>query len=155
MTISSLVRRASSSARLPFGVVACLALLVQQWLVPLHLVLHEHGSRLADEMASSTRAHASAAEEHPHHHPHRPSKPDGDAHEGDHRPHPAEDHLDEVSPALVAPGLSGPIAALLSTTHQPSITPESPVGVVFCEIRSPRDPPPKTAPSPRAPPFVA
>lgn len=115
------------------GVVA-VCLLLHHVAVPLHLGLYEHGS---------THAHD---QDHGHAHAH----PDGE-----HAPHPAEDHLEDLPGPAVPPSASTVVLA------PPPVDAELPARVLLVARvsglprRSPRPPPPRAHAPPRAPPLLS
>ena len=146
--------RSTRSIRLRWlqGALACLAFLLPQWVVPLHLVHHDHvlpaaGDRHVHSHGGTTHgAHEHELEVHGH-----VDMPLA----GHHHPHPEGDHLDQqADPALPTVQIDGLVALPLETLQ--ALVPAAPAGRCSPDPRhEPRPPPGLAASVPRAPPIVA
>ena len=125
---------------------AVLCLLLQQVLVPLHLVLHDHVG-FSEEGSGVGHTHAA----HSHGHGHADS---AHAAGDDHVPHPASDHLEDFEdPVLTAWGWTGAMAVLQESDGSYEADGARVERLRWVE-RAPRAPPDRRGAPPRAPPVA-
>ena len=146
------------------AVLACVCLVAQPLLVPIHLLVEDHTYGEVAALPAPVHHHHhdhshghghSHSHAHSHAHPHTPAppvEPDG----GDpHPPHPAEDHF-----CCQAPSFTGPNP---SEQRQLAIADELPIGTpdamlsqpaTFRDTGGPQRPPPRPPAQPRAPPAI-
>lgn len=132
---------------------ACVCFVVQQFLFPLHLALHDHVS--SGELGEHARSHAESSHGDDARHGHELARTD-DANEDaseDHQPHPIEDHQELLAEPAVLPTLVQ--TAIAPASLGPGLhvfDPPAQAQSQFEELGV-RAPPPRTA-APRAPPIV-
>lgn len=133
------------------GALGCVCLVLQQVLVSLHLVLSCHvlSGDLTEHVHSyAGDSHASAEHRHSQEHSRHDDSDD------DHRPHPIEDHLEQLGGPAVPPTLLHVAIALAPAAHEVVVL-DPPTREHPCfEDCAPRPPPPTQAAAPRAPPIV-
>lgn len=138
------------------GVLVCACMVLQQWLVPLHLSMHEHTVVFghSEHVAEVRDAHHSHSAHGTDHH-HEVAGEESTGPVDKHPPHPSDDHEDQQLEPFVP---SGPTVLVLAAFA------EGPGELNFCspvrghvnfEQRAPRAPPPRRACASRAPPASA
>jgi len=144
------------------GALVCGGFLLQQLVVPLHLILNDHhvaGGAHAHGEHGHLAAHANGAHAHDHARPHLHAHL---AHEGAdrvgaagrHAPHSIEDHLDQLPDPVVLPHGPRPVSAPALAWTSP-VPPARPLlGRLVLPERSPRAPPPRRSAPTRAPPVT-
>ncbi len=140
------------------GVIACACFVLQQFLVPLHLALHDHFAPYEDvETAVSAAFGGGHGHAHPHGHGHGHAHEHGERNDGaesdDHHPHPVEDHLAQLAPAVVTTLVHVAVAMPPAQTGLPSH--ELAAGVRPAEEEHGGAPPLLRTAAPRAPPIAA
>jgi hypothetical protein len=141
--------RRRETGRALLGALACVCFLLQQFLVPLHLALFDHTSVFAQPECAHAAAQPAGGHAAPHH-SHAGSR--ADASQGDHEPHPVEEHLEQlVEPAVLATPMPVAVTPTLVAAGLPGVDPPAP-GCAAGAERAPRRAPPPRAAAPRAPP---
>jgi hypothetical protein len=143
------------------GTAACACFLFQLFLLPVHLVRHDHvGAVPAEEPVAASHVHAhghSHSHGHGHAHEHHGGH-DGERHgesRGDHDPHPLDDHLADLAKPVKTLSLGAFVAAPAPSAPWWADPEAEPRSASDRHDRCPRPPPPRAVAPSRAPPIHA